>query len=193
MISKDCNIHNSVKTTSPVNLYGCTLKKDAFVGPFVEIQKDALIDEGTRVQSHTFICSEVTVGKNCFIEPGITFHNCKSYSNLTIGDNCYVGKNCFFDLRDKITIGNNVTISMQCILLTHQDMGKSTLVKLYNHTQSPLTIGDNVYIGAGVIILQGLKINREVIIAAGSVVKDNADERTIIGGVPARFLKKLSN
>lgn len=133
------------------------------------------------------------LGENCFIEPGITFHNCKSYSNLTIGDNCYVGKNCFFDLRDKITIGNNVTISMQCILLTHQDMGKSTLVKIYNHTQSPLSIGDNVYIGAGVIILQGLKIDREVIIAAGSLVKNNANERTIIGGVPARLLKKLSN
>ena len=45
MIKEDCEIHSSVKVTEPVNLYGCVLKKDVFVGPFVEIQKDVFVDE----------------------------------------------------------------------------------------------------------------------------------------------------
>jgi len=45
-----------------------------------------------------------TIGKNCDIETGLIFHNCKDYSNLIIGNNCHIGKNCFFDLQDKVTI-----------------------------------------------------------------------------------------
>ena len=62
-----------------------------------------------------------TIGKDCDIETGLIFHNCKNYSNLIIGDNCHIGKNCFFDLRDKLEIGDNVVISMQCTFLTHID------------------------------------------------------------------------
>ena len=83
MINEDCNIHNSVKIIEPVNIYGCTLKKDVFVGPFVEIQNDVFIDEGTRIQSHTFICSEVNLGKNCFVGHGVMFIN-DSFSNNII-------------------------------------------------------------------------------------------------------------
>ena len=75
MIREDCNIHDSVKIIEPVNMYGCVLKKNVFVGPFVEIQENAVIDEGTRVQSHSFICSEVNIGKNCFIGHGVMFIN----------------------------------------------------------------------------------------------------------------------
>ena len=106
MISKDCKIHNSVKITSPVNLYGCTLKKDVFVGPFVEIQKDALIDEGTRVQSHTFICSEVTVGKNCFIGHGVMFIN-DTFSNNSINFSGPYEKTI---IENNVIIGSNATI-----------------------------------------------------------------------------------
>ena len=106
MISKDCKIHNSVKITSPVNLYGCTLKKDVFVGPFVEIQKDALIDEGTRVQSHTFFCSEVTVGKNCFIGHGVMFIN-DTFSNNSINFSGPYEKTI---IESNVIIGSNATI-----------------------------------------------------------------------------------
>ena len=132
------------------------------------------------------------IGKNCDIETGIVFHNCKDYSNLCIGDNSHIGKNCFFDLRDKIDIGNNVTISMQCSFTTHQDMGKSFLDEIYGKTQKPIIITDNVYIGINSTILQGVIIGKKSIIAAGSVVKDNVLTKIIAGGVPAKLIKKLN-
>jgi acetyltransferase-like isoleucine patch superfamily enzyme len=106
MISDDCLIHDSVKVIEPVNLYGCTLKKEVFVGPFVEIQKNALVDEGTRVQSHTFICSEVNIGKNCFIGHGVMFIN-DTFSNNSINFSGPYEKTI---IEDNVIIGSNATI-----------------------------------------------------------------------------------
>lgn len=106
MINDDCLIHDSVKVIEPVNLYGCTLKKEVFVGPFVEIQKNALVDEGTRVQSHTFICSEVKIGKNCFIGHGVMFIN-DTFSNSSINFSGPYEKTI---IEDNVIIGSNATI-----------------------------------------------------------------------------------
>ena len=92
---------NSVKIIEPVNLYGCTLKKNVFVGPFVEIQNDVLIEDNTIIQSHSFICSKVSIGKDCFIGHGVMFVNDKFYNrNLSkdllptkIGNKVYIGSN----------------------------------------------------------------------------------------------------
>ena len=51
------------KSINPSNLYGCTLDDDVFVGPFVEIQANVSIGARTKVQSHSFICSLVSIGK----------------------------------------------------------------------------------------------------------------------------------
>lgn len=58
-----------------VNLYGCVLGDDVFIGPFVEIQAGVRIGSGSRIQSHSFICSGVTVGKGVFIGHGVVFIN----------------------------------------------------------------------------------------------------------------------
>ena len=84
------------------------------------------------------------IGENCDIETGLTFHNCKSYSNLIIGNNCHIGKNCFFDLRETIIISDNVVISMQCTFITHIDMSKSELSRIYPQKQKPVRINKNL-------------------------------------------------
>jgi acetyltransferase-like isoleucine patch superfamily enzyme len=66
---------NTVKIIEPCNLYGCTIGDGTFVGPFVEIQSDAVIGRNCRIQSHSFICSLVKIGDNCFVGHGVTFTN----------------------------------------------------------------------------------------------------------------------
>ena len=129
------------------------------------------------------------IGKNCDIETGITFHNCTDFSRLEIGSNVHIGKNCFFDLRDKIVIGSNCTISMGTTIITHQDMGKSNLNILYPSTKKEVIIGDNVYVGANSIILMGTVIGNETIIAAGSLVKGVLKSNSIYAGIPAKWIK----
>ena len=90
-----------VKIIEPVNLYGCTLQDNVFVGPFVEIQNDVTIGERTRVQSHSFICSNTEIGADCFIGHGVMFINdkfvdrklSKDFLPTKLGNKVYVGSN----------------------------------------------------------------------------------------------------
>ena len=142
------NIHlgSDVKIIQPVNLYGCTIGNNCFIGPFVEIQKDVIIGNNCKVQSHTFICELVTIGSDCFIGHGVMF----------INDLFQVGGPAGGDkaLWKKTIIGNRVSIGS-------------------NATVLPVTVCDNVVIGAG------------------SVVTKNIDKPGIYAGNPAKFLRHI--
>ena len=71
----DVQFGQGVVVQRPVNLYGCTIGDECFVGPFVEIQRDVVIGARCRIQSHSFICEKVTIGDDCFIGHGVTFTN----------------------------------------------------------------------------------------------------------------------
>ncbi len=131
------------------------------------------------------------IDSGCDIESGLTFHNCVSFSNLKIGANSHIGKNCFLDLKDKIEVEKNCTISMECKLITHQDMGFSQLGEIYEKTHGPIKICENAYIGVGSTILQNVEIGASSIVAAGSLVKNRVPANTIVGGIPAKILKEI--
>ena len=65
----------NVKVVEPCNLYECKIGNNCFVGPFVEIQSSCEVGDGSRIQSHSFLCSKVSIGKNCFIGHGVMFTN----------------------------------------------------------------------------------------------------------------------
>ena len=131
------------------------------------------------------------VGDNCDIETGIVFHNCIDFSNLNIGENCHIGKNCFFDLRDQVIIESNVVISMGVTLITHQDLNKSELSNIYPQSSGQILIHNNCYIGANSTILEGISVEANSIVAAGSVVNSNVPGRVVVGGIPAKILKSI--
>lgn len=131
------------------------------------------------------------IGENCVIESGIRFHNCNNLRNLEIGNNCHIGKECFFDLRNKVSIYNNVTISMNTTFITHQDLGKSKLSTIYKPTSSKIIVKSNSYIGANSIILQGTIIDHYSIISASSCVIKSTEPRSLYGGIPAKKIKNI--
>ena len=101
----DVKLGMDVKVIEPSNLYGCSLGDRVFVGPFVEIQRGAVIGNDTRVQSHAFICDLVTIGERCFIGHGVMFTNDlfqtggpargdrTQYRSTNLGDDVSVGSN----------------------------------------------------------------------------------------------------
>ena len=133
-----------------------------------------------------------TIGENCDIETGLIFHNCSDYLNLLVGNNCHIGKNCLFDLRSMVIIENNVTISMKTTIITHQDLGNSDLISLYPESHKDVIIKENCYIGVNTTILKGVTINRSSIVAASSLVTKDVIAYTIVGGIPAKELKKIN-
>ncbi|MBI3548163.1 MAG: N-acetyltransferase [Elusimicrobia bacterium] len=99
---RDCRIHSTAKISEFVNLYGCSVGKNAFIGPFVEIQKGAVVGEGSRVSSHSFVCEGVKIGKRCFVAHGVMFTNDDFSAPLPpewtlkgthVGDHARIGSN----------------------------------------------------------------------------------------------------
>ena len=113
----------------PVNLYGCKFGNNCFVGPFVEIQKQVVIGDNCKVQSHTFICELVTIGNNCFIGHGVMFINDLFEKGKPAGGDKSLWKTT--------TIGNNVSIGSNATIL-------------------PVTICENVVIGAGSVVTKSI-------------------------------------
>jgi acetyltransferase-like isoleucine patch superfamily enzyme len=126
----DSKIHNSVKIVLPVNIYGCEIGENCFIGPFTEIQKSVKIGDRVKVQSHTFICELVTIGNDCFIGHGVMFVNDKFSNGGPAGGN----KTLWL----KTNIGNNVSIGSNATIL-------------------PVSICDNVVIGAGAVVTKDIK------------------------------------
>lgn len=118
-----------VKIVEPVNVYECILGENVFVGPFTEIQKGVVIGDNTKVQSHSFICELVTIGKDCFIGHGVMFIN-DTFDNggPAQGD---TSKWKSTRVGDNVSIGTNSTIL-------------------------PISICDNVVIGAGAVVTKDI-------------------------------------
>lgn len=74
-IAPDVRLGARVRLNAFINLYGCTIGDDAMIGTFVEIQRDVVVGPRCRVQSHTFICSGVTLEADVFIGHGVMFIN----------------------------------------------------------------------------------------------------------------------
>jgi len=76
-IAESCHVSPDARILYPdmVNLYGCTIGSKVFIGPFVEIQKNAYVGDDSRVQSHVFICEGVRIGRRVFVGHGVIFIN----------------------------------------------------------------------------------------------------------------------
>ena len=138
---RDVTAGEGVTVVEPSNLFECTLGDGVFVGPFVEIQRGVTIRARTRVQSHAFICELVTIGEDCFVSHGAMFVN------------------------DTFARGGPAR--------GDQSSWRST------------TIGDRVSIGTNATIMP-VTICDDVVIGAGAVVTKSITEPGLYAGVPAR-------
>jgi acetyltransferase-like isoleucine patch superfamily enzyme len=101
----DVEFGAAVTVVQPSNLYGCRIGDRTFVGPFVEIQRGAVVGRDCRIQSHAFICDLVTIGDRCFVGHGVMFVNdlfrhggpargdTTRWASTTIGDDVSIGSN----------------------------------------------------------------------------------------------------
>ena len=124
----DVKFGENVTVVQPVNLYGCTIGSETFVGPFVEIQKGAKIGKRCRIQSHSFICELVTIGDDCFVSHGAMFINDRFDSG---------GPADTRELWRATKIGNRVSIGTNATIL-------------------PVTICDRAVVGAGAVVTKDI-------------------------------------
>ena len=116
----------------------------------------------------------------------------EGYWGLRIGDHASINRGCNLSAAGGLTIGDYVAIGHSTSILTgnHSFADREAPIKYQPVSLDPVTIGSNVWIGANVTILGGVSIADGTVVAAGAVVTRSITEPdTIVGGVPARFLK----
>jgi len=118
---------------------------------------------------------------------------CRGFSGLKIHNLCYIGYGCMFDLAESISLGNNVTLANRVTIMTHTNVGHKNhpLQKYINRTFKPTILKDGCFIGANATILAGVTIGKNSVVGAGSVVTKNVPTNTIVGGKPAKTIRKL--
>lgn len=111
--------------------------------------------------------------------------------NITLGKNVFINAGCKFQDQGGITIGDGSLIGHNAVLATlNHDMAPEKRSDLH---PAPIVIGKNVWVGANATILAGVTIGDGAIIAAGAVVSKDVVENTVVGGVPAKLIKKIDN
>lgn len=112
--------------------------------------------------------------------------------NIEIGDNCSINPYTIIYGHGGTSIGNDNLIAGHCMIVPNNHIIENINIpiRLQGNTQKGVTIDNNVWIGHGCSILDGSNIANGVVVAAGSVVKGNIEENTVIAGVPAKILRK---
>lgn len=115
------------------------------------------------------------------------------YRHLTMGQHAYLGKGCFLDLVEAITIEDEAAVSGVCVLLTHGDPGTGRFMErtYFPRVTGPIRIGRRAWIGAGAVLLPGVTVGECSVVGAGAVVVGDVEPFTVVGGVPARLLRRL--
>lgn len=127
-IAPDVKLGARVRLNAFVNLYGCAIGDDAMIGTFVEIQRDAVVGPRCRVQSHTFICSGVTLEADVFVGHGVMFINDRHPTiAATLAGTWKM---------ERTTVRRGASIGSGALIF------------------GGLTIGENAVIGAGAVVLQ---------------------------------------
>ncbi|WP_417656306.1 acyltransferase [Pseudidiomarina aestuarii] len=143
-----------------------------------------LARKGVIIHHHAVISNVDFLGK-AVIEP---FCRLCGSPKISIGDNFYMNVGCH--ILGDIAIGNDVQIGPKTVIWGRDHgMKIGQLIREQSHVCAPVTIRDDVWVGANVTILKGVEIGKGAVIGAGAVVTQNIPEYAIAVGNPARVVK----
>lgn len=158
---------------------GLSIHPKAFISPFAEIEESA---RG----------SSVVVGAESYIDSFVKVKAAGGLGNITIGSHTYINSGCVLYFGNGITIGDRVSIAANCVLAPtnheYRDRTRPHQSQGFAKSRGGIEIDDDVWIGAGSVILDGSIIPRGVIVGALSLVRERLEPYGIYVGNPLRKL-----
>lgn len=158
----------------------------------LRLHYSSIVRAGVIIETRLAGGGSVTLEENAQLEHNVLVH--AHGGNVFVGENSYIGANCVLYGHGGLTIGNNVMIAAGTIIIpaNHNYQDKNKLIKTQGEVRLGINIKDDVWIGAGCIILDGVTIAKGSVIAAGSVVRTSTPEHSLSVGVPSRVLVNKS-
>lgn len=146
---------------------------------------------GSRFSNFLYKCMGVHLGENARISPRINIVG--DPSNLYLERNAEINYGVFILSKAPISLGENSTLAYGVHVITSANPNGpyNKLSSLYPNISKPINIGDNVWVGANAMLLPGVTIGDFSVVAAGAVVTKDIPSGVLVGGVPAKVLKKL--
>lgn len=153
------------------------------------------ISIGNNVEINALSKKGITLGNNVSILKG-TIIECTGVMNdlgegLTIGNNVGIAQNCFIQVRGEVIIGDNVIFGPNVSLFSENHLfdNPDLPVNVQGVNRKGVTIESGVWIGSRAVILDGVTVGRNSIVAAGSIVNKDVLPYSIVGGIPAKLIK----
>lgn len=171
-----------------------------FIGRKVHIKSKKHIESGTGLtiedgcsinalcKSGVKIGNNFSLGRNSIIECTGVIRELGE--KLEIGDDVGIAANAFISVRGNVKIGSSTIFGpgVKIFSENHIFEDKSTPIYLQGASRKGVEIGEDCWIGANAVILDGVKIGKGVVVAAGAVVNKDVDDYSIVGGVPAKVI-----
>jgi len=129
------------------------------------------------------------LGKNVTFWNGVIIHGGR---DVTIGDNTGIGDYVVIWGGGGVEIGNNVLIAANSVITSQAHDVNAETFRL-SHTKAKVIIHDNVWLGAGVLVMPGVEIGKNSVVGAGSVVTKNIPQNSIAVGSPAVVIRKRND
>jgi acetyltransferase-like isoleucine patch superfamily enzyme len=118
----------------------------------------------------------------------------RGLGGLSVGRDCFLGDECLIDLAEAVVLEDQVTLAERVLVLTHTNVGYQDhpLQRHFPPMAAAVVVEAGSFVGAGVILLPGVRVGRGSFVAAGSVVTEDVPPATLAAGVPARTLRTLA-
>ena|SRR2546422_2875999 len=155
-------------------LRGATVERKARLGAGCKVERPWCLKVGTRFHAEEGVYLKIVSGD----------------ARLEFGDSVFVGRGSEFDVLEKVFVGDHTVIAPGCFITDHNH-GISSNLRIDEQpcTSSPVEIGCDVWLGANVVVVAGIRIGDGAVVAANAVVTRDVPPMAIVAGVPARLLR----
>lgn len=161
----------------------------------IKLGRNVYIDHGCYLHACP---GGISLGDNTFVMHGAVLHvyNFRNlpHAQISVGRDCLIGEMNVLRGQGGITIGDRVFTAplVQILAVNHVYEDPQVPMVEQGITAEGIVVGDDVWIGAGAILTDGISVGKGAVIAAGAVVTKDVPPHTVVGGVPAKILRRIS-
>lgn len=157
----------------------------------IVLGEHVIIDEFVQLIANSSHAQAISLGRKTFIRSMVSLNAGGPDGFIHIGENSGIGQGSVLYGNGGLVIGDNVLIAGQCFIVasSHQFDSTERPISEQGFSSKGITIGDDVWIGAGAKILDGVEIGEGCVVGANSVVNRSVEPQSIVAGVPAKLIR----